>query len=617
MCGFLGIAGKNNISEDNFVNAFNKINHRGPDESTIFTDINFKLGFKRLKILDLSENGRQPMSSNDKSITIIFNGEIYNYKSIKNILINSGVRFNGNSDTEVLLNYYIFLERDIEKLIKNCNGMFSFAIVDRIKKKIYFSRDRLGVKPLYYFQDDNKIIFSSEIKSIKYLIKDCNVSEKAISAYLFLGFVPPWLSIYREIKSINPGEYAVWDFVKKTLKIKKYWLPLPTKLNNDYNLTEWKELIKKELLDATKIRLNSDVPIGLFLSGGIDSGLVAAAVSKLGFKDLNVHTIRFKDSDKDESNLAKKTANHLGLKLKIHDIDQITLSDIKSSIQHFDQPFADPSLIVTDLICRKTFQNSTTVVLTGDGGDESFCGYREYLKLAKYNSLNKLPDILLNNLGKVLSWIPNQKTKIISNRLKLNKISRVMWTHVYPFDDNLSNLFENKFKIDNKFDFNEAEEFLKHHKKYDNLTISQITDLNCYLPSNVLKKTDMMSMKNSIELRSPFLDYRLVELGLSIPQEYKIQNNKTKYILREIAKDWLPEEISKGEKKGFGVPLDQLFLINNNYSEEVINQILKLNNYKIFDKNKLNNYLQKKDFSSSNLKSIYKLFCLSVFLEKK
>ncbi|WP_440680923.1 asparagine synthase (glutamine-hydrolyzing) [Candidatus Pelagibacter sp. HIMB1623] len=617
MCGFLGLAGKSNTPENLFINALNQINHRGPDESTIFTDVNLKLGFKRLKILDLSKNGRQPMSSNDKSTTIIFNGEIYNYIRIKDILIKSGVKFNGNSDTEVLLNYYIFLERDIDKLVKNCNGMFSFAIVDRFKKKIYFVRDRLGVKPLYYFQDNNRIIFSSEIKSIKYLIKDTSISKKAISAYLSLGFVPPWLSIFREIKSINPGEYAVWDFDKKTLVFKKYWFPRPKKLNNDYNLTDWKELIKKELLDATKIRLNSDVPVGLLLSGGIDSGLVAAAVSKIGFKDLNAHTISFKDSDRDESYLAKKTANHLGLKLKIHDIDQITLSDIKSSIQHFDQPFADPSLIVTDLICRKVFQNSTTVVLTGDGGDESFCGYREYLKLAKYNFFNKLPDILLNNLGKVLSRIPNQKIKIISNRLKLNKISRVMWTHIYPFDDYLSKLFENKFKIDNKFNFNEAEQFLKYNKKYDNLTVSQITDLNCYLPSNVLKKTDMMSMKNSIELRSPFLDYRLVELGLSVPKEYKIQNNKTKYILREIAKDWLPEEISKSKKKGFGVPLDQLFLTNDNYSQEVIDQILKLNDYNFFDKNKLNIYLQKKDFSSSNLRSIYKLYCLSIFLEKK
>ena len=160
MCGFLGVAGKNNISEDLFLNAFDKIKHRGPDESIIFTDVNLKLGFKRLKILDLSENGRQPMSSSDKSITIIFNGEIYNYNNIKHTLLKSGIKFNGKSDTEVLLNYYIFLERDIDKLLKNCNGMFSFAIVDRVKEKIYFARDRLGVKPLYYFQDDNKIIFS-------------------------------------------------------------------------------------------------------------------------------------------------------------------------------------------------------------------------------------------------------------------------------------------------------------------------------------------------------------------------------------------------------------------------------------------------------------------------
>ena len=354
MCGFLGIAGKNSISDDLFYKSFNKLEHRGPNQSKIFKDEIVKLGFKRLKILDLSENGSQPMTSLDNSTTIVFNGEIYNFKSIKKILKSSGVKFRGESDTEVLLNYYIFLNRNILSLIQNCNGMFSFSIIDRLKKKIYLVRDRLGVKPLFYFHDKDKIIFSSESKSLECLIKEnLNLSNKAISAYLSIGFLPPWLSVFNEIKSINPGEYGEWDFDDKIFKIYPYWQPSPNKINNNFKINDWKEFIKQELLDATKIRLNSDVPIGLFLSGGIDSGLVAAAVSKLGFKEITAHTVRFKNSVQDETTLAKKTANHLGLKLKIHDIDEITLNDIKSSILQFDEPFADPSSIVTDLICKR------------------------------------------------------------------------------------------------------------------------------------------------------------------------------------------------------------------------------------------------------------------------
>lgn len=616
MCGFLGIVGKNFFPEELFISAFNKLDHRGPDESIILSNNGVKLGFKRLRILDLSENGSQPMSSEDKLTTIVFNGEIYNYKFIKKILKNAGVHFKSNSDTEVLLNYYIFLNRDIDSLIKNCNGMFSFAIIDHVKKKIYLVRDKLGVKPLYYYFNKDQIIFSSEIKSIKHLLNNkLNESNEAIISYLNLGFVPPWLSIYNEIKSICPGSYGEWDLYKKSLKLENFWSPKNKKINWNYSLSNWKDLIKKELLDATKIRLNSDVPIGLLLSGGIDSGLVAAAISKLGNKEVKAHTIRFKNSEKDESVLAKKTANHLGINLIIHDIDQITFNDIKTAVQHFDQPFADPSLIVTDFICRKINQNSTTVVLTGDGGDENFCGYREYLNLVKYRWINDFPDKILNIIGTALSFMPNQKLKIISNRLKLSKMLRLMWTHVYPFDHNLIILLDNKFKIKNKSNFN-IQEFIGYNAEYDELKIAQTADLLCYLPANILKKTDMMSMKNSIELRSPLLDYRLTEIGLSMPTKYKILGNKTKYVLREIAKEWLPKEVSNSKKKGFGVPLNQLLIKNNNYSDEFVDQILKLNQYNIFNEVKLTNYLQKKNFSETNLKSFFKLFCLSVFLEK-
>ena len=618
MCGYLGIVGNNIINGDAFNSALNKLQHRGPDESKILTGETFNIGFKRLKILDLSENGSQPMSSVDSNVTIVFNGEIYNYKFIKEILTKSGINFKGSSDTEVLLNYYIYLNGDVETLIKKCNGMFSFVIMDRTKKKIYFVRDRLGVKPLYYCCNKENIIFSSEIKSIKNLIKNkINISNHAISAYLDLGFVPPWLNTYKEIKSINAGNYGEWDVDKKSLKIKPYWSPIVTRTNNEYSLDEWKKKIKEIILDATKIRLNADVPVGLFLSGGIDSGLVAASVSKLGFKDVIAHTVRFKDSPNDESYLAQKTANYLGLKLKIHDANSITFDEIKSSIQQFDEPFADPSAVITDLICKKTNESSTTVVLTGDGGDESFCGYREYVKLVKYNWINNLPDQYLNLAGMLISKLPNQRIKIISNRLRLKKALRTMWTHVYPFDENLKKLQKHEFRLNNNFDPGMIETFCDNIEKDNNLKIAQIADLLCYLPNDVLKKTDMMSMKNSIELRSPLLDYRLVEVGLSMPSKYKIKNNKTKFVLREISKEWLPKEVSLASKKGFGVPLNKLFIKFDRIKDEVKNQILKLNDFDFFYKEKLENFICAKNLNNSNLNSIYKLFCLSIFLEKK
>ena len=264
--------------------------------------------------------------------------------------------------------------------------------------------------------------------------------------------MPPWLNIYKEIKSLNAGNYGEWDLNQKSLNIKPYWFPTHTKTNNKYDFNDWKKKIKEIILDATKIRLNADVPVGLFLSGGMNSGLVAASVSKLGFKDVIAHTVRFKNSPKDECFLAQKTADYLGLKLKIHDANAITFDEIKSSIQQFDEPFADPSSVVTDLICKKTNESSTTVVLTGDGGDESFCGYREYLKLVKYNWINNLPDKFLNLVGMLISNLPNKRIKIISNRLQLKKTSRIMWTHVYPLDENLRKLQKDEFKFNYKFD---------------------------------------------------------------------------------------------------------------------------------------------------------------------
>ena len=613
MCGFIGFVGLGFKNTDfAFSEALQKIEHRGPDDYGIEQGEWWKLGFRRLSILDLSSAGHQPMNSSTRNSIIVFNGELYNYREISKILISNGISLKGDSDTEVFLNYYEFLNGNIPLLLEKCNGMFSFAIIDKLKCKLYLGRDRLGVKPIYFSYTNQGVVFGSEIKSIKPLLKfKTTVSTSAIGGFLNLGFVPSWESTFNEIDMLKPGYWAEWTLKSKKIKLHQYWKPSVNTYKNLDSEKEYIEEISDILYDATRIRLKSDVPVGIFLSGGIDSGLIASQIKKCGREDIMAHTIRFPGWENDESELAKKTAEHLNIELKIHDSDIPSMDSLKNIIGHFDQPFSDPSSIVTSLICEKAKEYST-VILTGDGGDEAFSGYREYSRALKYEWIDSVPDEFNKLIGGFFSRCGDGDLHRIGQRLKLSKHVRSAWTHIYPLDETITNLLQTK----DEFYFNpkELQNILPYNSKIDALSRAQIGDLSVYLPDNVLRKSDRMSMMHSLELRSPFLDYRLVNLGLSIPPHLRLKNGVTKYMLRELAKEFIPSDVLTAPKRGFGVPLDHYLLDGDNLKNHVIEVLYELRKTGWFSEKQLSIFIGKKSWKNTNLRHVYRLFCLGIWL---
>ena len=440
-----------------------------------------------------------------------------------------------------------------------------------------------------------------------------SISKDAVLAYLKLGFIPSWLSIYNEIKSLKPGSYGVYDLETGSLKISKYWKPKPKENLQNKSLNEYKIIANEILEDSTKIRLNSDVPISLFLSGGIDSGLVAAKISSLGFSNkIYANTIRFPHWDNDESQLAQETADYLGIKLFIHDAKPLNIEKLVNIVGHFDEPFADQSALVTSLVSDEASKYSK-VILTGDGGDESFGGYREYKHSAIYNYFSLFPDLFLKTLGIPLSKFKSGYISRLGRRLALSDNARSGWTHIYPSDNTLQNILSKEWISDITFNAEEIVDRFELKNLDDALLKAQVTDLNLYLPDNVLKKVDMMSMKHSIEVRSPLLDYRLVELGMSLPSHLKINKGITKYFLRELSKDMLPENVLKAPKKGFGIPLQDYLFENGKINKEILDRLETLGDSNIFDKN----LYRRKIFSAKfNPLYLYRLICLQIWCEK-
>lgn len=617
MCGFIGIAGnKINVSDAKFTAALDNIYHRGPDQSSIDKGKYWMLGFRRLSIIDLSINGSQPMNDQSNSISLVFNGEIYNYKELRLKLKNAGYIFKSETDTEVLLNLYKHCKGDIQEVLRVCNGFFSFAILDKNNKKIIFARDRLGVKPLHYYIDNENIIFGSEIKAIKPLINNnLEISNNAISAYLRLGFIPPWETAYDKLNTLQAGHWAEWNINEKKLKIERYWAPEANINENYYSDSEWKEVLKETLIDATKIRLNADVPVGIFLSGGIDSSLIAACASKEFGTEIKAHTVKFPSWSNDESKLSKLTADKLGVDLQVHCADDITLKDIRNTISHFDQPFSDPSAISTSLVCEKA-KLDATVILTGDGGDEMFAGYREYPRLSNYSVINAVPDHILKLFSNLSQFSNKSKIGRILRRLSLDKKNRAYWTHIYPFDSELDDILIGDLKKVFEFKPAKIESIISTSLIEGNLRKAQIADISCYMVNNVLRKIDKISMMHSLEIRSPFLDYRIVNLGLSMPSRLKILNNTTKKILRDIGTEWLPSKILNAPKKGFGIPLEKYLFKNGKICSEVNDQISSLGKHNIFSMKSIKKIIDSNSISNTHVRNLYKLYCLSIWYNK-
>lgn len=618
MCGFTGAVGDGARNASALTRqGLERIRHRGPDDEGLESGPWWTLGFRRLSILDLTPGGHQPMYDPSRRVCLVMNGEIYNYLELKRTLEETGWVFRSTSDTEVMLALYVSSGGDMQALLSRCNGMFAVAVVDLERQRLVLARDRLGVKPLFYARTGRGLVFGSEIKGIEPLLPSlAGLDFSALSAYLRLGFVPGWLCAYKGISKLPPGHWGEWSLETADLTLHRYWQPAPGRCSGLDTEARCVEAVHELLTDATAIRLRSDVPVGLFLSGGIDSGLVSSYVASGGNNSVKAHTIRFPGWADDESGLAGQTASHLGLQLEIHDSDVPRREELVSTIAHFDEPFADSSAIVTDLVCRHT-RSHATVVLTGDGGDESFAGYGTYRRARICQALKLLPDAAVRLGGRLLASAPSGRLERIGRMLGLARPVRDAWLHLYPFDRGLERLLSPDVLGNEAFEPAAIDSLLPAAAAPHSLDRAQLTDLQLYMVDDVLTKVDMMSMRHSIEIRSPFLDYRMVELGLSIPPRLRLAGGETKHILRRLARRRLPESVTGAPKRGFGVPIERYFFDGRRLRDETLQLISPLRETGWFNWSGLEKHLEGAARTALFANQVYKLVCLGVWASRK
>ena len=573
MCGIAGqvsFEGNQNIDDlrQQLKIMLATIAHRGPDDESIWVDENglSALGHRRLSIIDVSERANQPMQSSCSRYICAFNGEIYNYIELRDYLISKGAIFKTESDTEVLVEMFAFL--GVDETLRRIDGMFSISLWDRKNSSLYLIRDRVGKKPLYFYFLNNTLTFASEIKAIVSNKRESlNINLNSLSEFFKLGYIPGNETIYEEIKEVKPGH--VLEFSSKGIKEKSYW---SASFNQEIEITYQDALqeVDRLLRLAIKKRLRSDVPLGFFLSGGIDSGLIVALASELSGSKLSTYTVSFEGSEFDESSSANLVAkkfntNHQTLRAEI-DLER----DILFLVNQYDEPFGDSSAIPTMAVCREA-SNDLKVALSGDGGDEVFGGYRRALAARMAVSLDRFGFKVPKASFALL------KTLSLGGGSYRNKFSFMKRFFSGLDEDSLQRYFiwaANGTGHAGKEIFNtdflkEQESVLNQFLFQDQNIFQQITalDFNSQLPDALLVKMDIASMAHGLEVRAPFLDRDLIEFGMSLPMNIKIRNFKSKSLLRDLASSYLPKNIYSAPKKGFEIPLDAW--LSNNLSSMV------------------------------------------------
>lgn len=549
MCGINGF----NFEDKKLIHEMNKtINHRGPDFQDYSTEKGISLGHVRLSILDLSNAGNQPMKY--KHLSIVFNGEIYNFKELREELKNEGYKFISDCDTEVILKAYDFWK---EECLNKFNGMWAFCIFNSKTNEFFLSRDRFGKKPLYYYLENNKFIFSSEIKSILKANISKTINKEALNEIFTYRFTFQDKTIFEKIKNFQPGTWMLFDLNKNQIKESKKYYKLSVKKQEKISFKIAKEQTLKLLDDSVKKRMVSDVPVACLLSGGLDSSLITA-IAKRYNKELNTYSIGFDTTN--ELSYAKIVAN--ALNTKHHEIiinkDNI-LNYLEEMIYHMDEPIgADPGFLPIYVLSKEVAKDYK-VVLTGDGADELFTGYDRYKLLHYGNKLKKLP-------------IPKTNNEILK---RLNSMKKKT-----PFEAfiQITRVFE-KDELE-KLGIKESYPQITWNKK-DILTNAQIFDIENLLPKDFFMKADKMSSAFGLEQRTPFMDYRLVEFGLSLPIKYRLWGWDEKHILKQIGKDLLPKEITKRRKHGFNVPIDYWF---DNVLKEKLKELLNKRKHELYKK---------------------------------
>lgn len=580
MCGIFGAIGFKDTSSL----PLQSLIHRGPDDfgEYIYKDKQLYLGHRRLSIIDLSRSGRQPMKLNDDNLFIIYNGEFYNYLDIKNQFFSDSY-FQSKTDTEVILHLYKKFNYRTPEYMR---GMFAFCIYDKDKNELYLCRDRCGIKPLYYYFKDGFFAFSSELCAFK-LLNEVNLEIDPIGLdhYFSFGYIPSPLSSYKYIRKLSPGTFLIYDIEKKSIKnIQSYWNVCEKVKNHNYNNEkEWIENIESKIKESAAMHLISDVPVGVFLSGGIDSSIIVSKVSEVSTQPVKTFTIGFENKYFDERYFANIVSQRFKTEHKTEVVNPDAIEILPRLLSSFGEPFSDSSAIPTYYV-SKMARKHVTVVLSGDGGDEVFSGYDVYKRMYKYLYLSRIPISFRRFLGNIGKYLPSHiKGYGFLQRQAYSNIELYLQMVCCFSEQQKEGLYSADFKnMLARSKINLFQQIIdeNHCQGKELITKLQVIDLNSYLPDDILTKVDRMSMQTSLETRVPLLDHELIELVFACPAEIRFKSNTLKYILKSILSKYLPTEVICRRKQGFAVPLSTWFrneltgyynnLINNLKSDSFI-----------------------------------------------
>ncbi|WP_099220931.1 asparagine synthase (glutamine-hydrolyzing) [Listeria costaricensis] len=551
MCGFVGcvhdrIAEITGEEKATFKEMNDMITHRGPDDEGYFTDAHIQFGFRRLSIIDV-ENGHQPLTYENERYWIIFNGEIYNYVELRESLKEEGLTFETESDTEVIIAAY---SKYKEETASKLRGMFGFVIWDKKEEVVYGARDPFGIKPFFYAEEDGKLYMGSEKKSILHALKQKSLDEVALQNYMTFQFVPEPDTLTTEVKRLLPGHH----FTKKIggeMTISQYWKVAFTPVQQSEEA--WVKEIRDVLYDSVKVHMRSDVPVGSFLSGGIDSSIIAS-IAKEYHPAIKTFSVGFEREGFSEIDVAKETADKLGVENISYVITpQEYMDELPKIVWHMDDPLADPAAIPLYFLAREA-RKQVTVALSGEGADELFGGYTIYNEPNSLAMFGKMPGALKSMLRSVANVMPEgMRGKSFLERGTTPMEERYIG-NAKMFDEADKRILLPNYQEGHAYT-QITDPFYAETKQYHPIDRMQYIDIHTWLRGDILLKADRMTMANSLEVRVPFLDKAVFDVAKNIPSDWKISHNTTKYILRKAAESFVPDHVLNRRKLGFPVPI--------------------------------------------------------------
>jgi len=614
MCGFSGFTKPNYENKDKQLleKMMQPIKHRGPDSSSIHINDKIAMGHFRLSIIDIN-GGHQPCMDNDNYL--LFNGEIYGYKEIAKSLNKNKIHLRDNSDTEVL--FQSLVNYGVEKTLDLIDGMFAFAFYEAKNDVLWLARDPLGEKPLYYIHENSRTFFSSEVSGLSMINNEIN--KDALMQYLHLDYIPFDQSLIEGVYKVLPGQIIK---IKNSQISKKQYFTRNQNKKSNIDINQSIKKIDKLLIQSVKDRLIADVPVGVFLSGGIDSSLISYYAKKIK-PDISCFTIKMENDTYDESQYASLVANKLGIKHNIANFNDIEIiSSLEDIEKKMDEPLSDPSILPTYLL-SKFAKQYVKVALSGDGADELFAGYAPFKFINYLNLLTYIPKSIGGSLSSIMEKLPS-KDNYMSYHFILKHVSRgfgwapnqQVFRWMSPFSD------KNIYKLLQK-DF--TEEYLTHNsldKIIPNRKNTEITNdlseifMQHYLPNDILTKVDRSSMFNGLEVRSPFLSKSIVDFSLKLPNKLKINNRKTKLLLRVLSEKKLPKIIGERQKHGFAIPLAKMMResLKEKIEDTLLSSNIKLDH--IFDRKNIELLLKDHWKGIDNRKPIWAIYMLHKTTEK-